>query len=278
MNRNGDKFHRATTVVAAFVFACAFGAATAAVALPDPGHNVTPSAALDSAHNVGPSTTRESAQHDAAPDRSVDPPLDRFESDIQAFEAQDRLNPPTPGGTLFIGSSTFALARQKIEARFKDFHAIDRAFGGSTIPEINHYFDRVVAPYKPVEICFYAGTNDIADGHSGRRVYEDFVEFVQKVQTRLPQADIYFVSMSVAPSRLHLAHEYDVGNALVRGFAAGNPHVHYIDVTSVMHDKHGQLHSEWFRKDRLHMTERGYAAWIPILRQSLREGHHFDKN
>ena len=207
---------------------------------------------------------------------SADPPLDRFESDVRSFEVQDNLNPPAPGGTLFIGSSTFALARQLIEAKFKDFHAIDRAFGGSTIPEINHYFDRVVARYKPVEICFYAGTNDIANGHSGKRVFDDFVEFVRKAQSELPQTDIYFVSMSVAPSRLQLAHEYEIGNNLVRRFAQQNAHVHYVDVTSVMHDKQGHLHAEWFRQDRLHMTERGYAAWIPILRQALRQSHHFN--
>jgi hypothetical protein len=62
---------------------------------------------------------------------------------------------------------------------------------------------------------------------------------------------------------------------MVRQFADKIPHVHYVDVTAVMHDRRGHLHSEWFRADHLHMTERGYAAWIPILRQALRAGHHF---
>ncbi|MBW8768291.1 MAG: GDSL family lipase, partial [Gemmatimonadetes bacterium] len=35
--------------------------------------------------------------------------LDRFASEIDAFDAADRANPPAPGGIVFVGSSTIRL-------------------------------------------------------------------------------------------------------------------------------------------------------------------------
>jgi lysophospholipase L1-like esterase len=208
---------------------------------------------------------------------SVDQPLDRFEEDIRLFEVNDLKQPPRTGGTVFIGSSTFAHAASRIENEFADLQTICRAFGGSTIPEINHYLARVVLKYQPARICFYAGTNDIADGHSGRRVYRDFRRFVSSVQAVLPEVEIYFVSMSAAPSRLQWLHQYIVGNRLVRYLTHCMNHLHYIDVVPAMYDLEGNFHSDWFLEDQLHMNSHGYDAWFPIIRQSLTGAKKVDR-
>jgi lysophospholipase L1-like esterase len=200
---------------------------------------------------------------------SIDQPLDRFEDDIRSFEAMDVTQPRLPGGIVFIGSSTFAHAASRIESEFADMNAVCRAFGGSTIPEINHYLSRVVLKYQPAKICFYAGTNDIADGHRGRRVYRDFLDFVKNVQAVLPAVEIYFISMSAAPSRLQWVHQYIVGNRLVRFLARRMSNLHYIDVVPVMYDELGNFHGDWFLEDQLHMNSLGYDAWFPIIRRSL---------
>ncbi len=196
-------------------------------------------------------------------------PLDRFESEIEAFEIQDKARPQPPTGqTLFIGSSTFA-HWQTLEQDFSDLHAINRGFGGATIPEINYYEKRLVAKYHPAKIVFYAGTNDIADGRSGTQVCADFVRFVQSVHKDVSDADIYFISMSVAPSRLSKQAEFDNGNALIRAYIKADPKLHYIDVVPVMRDGDGQLKTEYFGPDHLHMSSAGYAAWMPIIRSAL---------
>ena len=38
---------------------------------------------------------------------------------------------------------------------------INRGFGGSTMPDLIHYADRVIYPYKPKGILVYEGDNDI---------------------------------------------------------------------------------------------------------------------
>ncbi len=205
---------------------------------------------------------------------SHDPPVDRFEWSIKKFEAEDRSQAPAPGQTLFIGSSTFS-HWHSLEQDLKECNALNRGFGGSTIPEINHYINRIAINYKPSRIVFYAGTNDIADGHSARQVCDDFIEFVKKVHAALPETQIYFISMSVAPSRLVWKSVYDEGNALVREYAEKTNYIHYIDVLPVMRDVDGRLKERYFLPDRLHMTSEGYAQWIPIIKAALADKSSF---
>src|SRR5215212_9141915 len=84
----------------------------------------------------------------------------RFESEIAAFEKWDHQNTVPKDGILFVGSSTIRLW-QTADA-FPDLPVINRGFGGSTIPDVNHFADRIVFKYTPSTIVFYAGDNDIA--------------------------------------------------------------------------------------------------------------------
>lgn len=195
--------------------------------------------------------------------------LNRFEASIRAFEAQDQKHPPAQGATVFVGSSTFAYWTT-LENEFKDLGAINRGFGGSTIAEVIHYSDRIVLKYKPKRIVFYAGTNDIGElNHSGQQVAQDFEKFVGIVHAKSPTTDIYFISLSVAPTRLQNASEFRDGNQRILAYCRNTPHLHFIDVTPVMREKDGRLKDELFGPDRLHMNDKGYALWIPLIRKAL---------
>lgn len=194
--------------------------------------------------------------------------LDRFEKEIVAYEQKDQRNQPPVGQTVFVGSSTFT-RWQSLEKDLSDLHPINRGFGGSTIPEINHYETRLIAPLKPSKIVFYAGTNDIADGHSAEQVCNDFKQFVNATHHDAPNADIYFISMSVAPSRLPMQTQFDQGNVLISDYTKTDPKLHFIDVRPVMRDEKNQLKAAYFGPDQLHMTTEGYNAWIPVIRNAL---------
>lgn len=197
--------------------------------------------------------------------------FERFENDIKHFEDEDKKNPPAPGGTVFVGSSTFTKWTE-LSKDLSEFKPINRGFGGSTIPEINHYVRRIVTNYKPSKIVFYAGTNDIAElNHKGKDVAADFEAFVNAVRKDLPDTGIYFISMSVAPCRLQLLKEYDQGNDLVKAYIKSAPHLHYIDVVPAMRNSAGKLRTELFGFDNLHMNRNGYLSWIPIIRTALKQ-------
>ena len=194
----------------------------------------------------------------------------RFVDDIKSFEKQDRSSPPPEGGTVFVGSSTFTLWGKDLEKTFAKYKAINRGFGGSTLPDINNYVDRIVSKYKPKRVVLYAGTNDIAElKHTGEQVCDDLKTFVARARAKQPQLDIYFVSMSMAPSRVQWEDRYNKGNALVRAYCSQDKHLHYIDIVPVMRDKQGQLRKEFFGMDQLHMNPEGYKVWVPVLEKAL---------
>jgi len=202
---------------------------------------------------------------------SEQPNLDRFEQEIADYEAADKKRPPAPGCTVFVGSSTFRFWKS-LESDFAEFKAVNRGFGGSTFPDINHFVDRIVTRYNPAKVVVYAGTNDIAElHHSGEDIFHDFQEFVHKVQAKVPKAEIYFISMSMAPSRLQYADKYDKGNAFIREYIQKNKHLHYIDVVPSMHKPNGDLRVFLFGFDQLHMNKMGYALWKPIVAKALKQ-------
>lgn len=199
-------------------------------------------------------------------------PLDRHESSIAAYESADRLKTPEPGGTLFLGSSTFTLWGHDLEREFARFHALNRGFGGSTIPEVDHYLERICFPYRPRRIVFYIGTNDIAEGHSPDQVVEDFETLMSHLRQKLPQVKVAYVSMAMPPSRTQFARQYEEANNRIRQICQEQPNLDFVDVSGLLLDAQGQPKEEYYREDRLHMKPAGYSVWIPVLRRYLEGG------
>lgn len=193
-----------------------------------------------------------------------------FEFRIKQFEREDSINLPPKGATVFVGSSTFTKWID-LEKTFSEFKAINRGFGGSTLPDINYYASRIVTKYKPSKVVLYAGSNDIAMlHHSGEQVYEDFKEFVKHVHSQLPTCQIYWVSNCVAPSRLKWKADYEEGNSLIKSYIQSSSNLHYINVWPQMWNKDGQIKRDLYGPDNLHMNADGYALWTPIIKSALK--------
>ena len=110
----------------------------------------------------------------------------KWESEIAAFEAMDRTNPPPKHALLFIGSSTIR-KWATLAGDFPDQRVINRGFGGSEIVDSTHFADRIVFPYAPRMIFFRAGGNDLWAGKSPEEAFADFKAFVARVQPNCPK-------------------------------------------------------------------------------------------
>ncbi|MFN8612737.1 MAG: GDSL-type esterase/lipase family protein [Vulcanimicrobiota bacterium] len=198
-------------------------------------------------------------------------PLDRYENSIAAYEAADRVKAPPTGGTLFLGSSTFTLWGHDLENEFARFQALNRGFGGSTIPEIDHYLERICFPYRPRLVVFYAGTNDIAEGHTAEQVSSDFQHLTAHLRRGLPEARLAYVSMAMPPSRVQFERQYRAANLLIRDYCASGKQLDFIDVSELLLDQQGRPRAEYYREDQLHMRPTGYALWSPVLRRYLEQ-------
>ena len=196
-------------------------------------------------------------------------PLDRFESSVAAYESADKLKAPECGGTLFLGSSTFTLWGHDLEREFARFHALNRGFGGSTIPEVDHYLERICFPYRPQMVVFYVGTNDVADGHAPEQILKDFEQLLAHLRRKLPNTRVAYLSMAMPPSRTQFARQYSEANRMLKQFCEDEPNTDYVDVSQLLLDNQGNPRPEYYRDDLLHMKPSGYGVWIPVLREYL---------
>ena len=190
-----------------------------------------------------------------------------WEPDILAFERQDRERFPPKGAILFAGSST--MVRWNLALHFPGVPTINRGFGGSQIRDSLFYAPRIVLPYQPRLIVFYAGENDLAFGNPPDRVEADYRAFVALVRRALPETVVLFLSIKPCPSRWPLWPVMGDMNARIRTFSASDPHLDYLDVATPMLGSDGRPRPELFKADALHLSEAGYALWSARLRPWL---------
>jgi len=192
-----------------------------------------------------------------------------WEADMQRFAELDAKAPPPRNAVLFVGSSSIRFW-DSLASDFPGQAVINRGFGGSEIRDSTWYADRIVVPYAPRLIVFYAGDNDLNAGRSPQQVRDDFLGFVSRVRRDLPKVRIAFISIKPSPSRAQLLPAIAESNRLVREAARGLKQVDYLDVYTPMLGPDGQPRAELFREDMLHMTPDGYAIWRQVVAPELK--------
>lgn len=192
-----------------------------------------------------------------------------FAAEIAAFEARDAITRPARGGVLFLGSSSIRMWTD-LARDFAGHHVINRGFGGSTIPDSVRYVDRIVTPYAPSTVVFYAGDNDLEAGHTPDEVFADFQALVTKIRARLPRTRILFVSIKPSLSRWSLIDGIRATNALIRDYTARDPLLGYVDIVPQMLGPDGKPRPELFLGDGLHMTRTGYDIWRAAVGKAMK--------
>jgi lysophospholipase L1-like esterase len=196
-------------------------------------------------------------------------PVNKWEEAIRKFEEADRQSPPAKGAVLFIGSSSIQMWKNLAED-FPQVDVVNRGFGGSEIADSTYYVDRIVVPYRPRMIVLYAGDNDLANGNTPQKVFEDYKEFVNRVKAKLPKARIAFISIKPSLARASLMPKMRAVNELIRSYAASDKHLAYIDVFTPMLGQDGKPQPELFGPDGLHMSKQGYSLWRGVIAPYLR--------
>jgi len=188
---------------------------------------------------------------------------ERFAPEIAAFAAADRDHMPAPCGFLFVGSSSIRFWKT-LGADMAPMPALNRGFGGSTIADVDYYFDKVVTPYRPRAIVFYAGENDLNAGAAPGAVTADFARFMNLKTKALGGAPVYFISLK--PSKLRWAQRDAQAqvNAQIQAMAAQRHDLHYVDVAPAMLT--GGVPKDIYVADGLHMTPEGYRLWTAVVR------------
>lgn len=191
----------------------------------------------------------------------------RWEREIAAFEADDARIERPQVETLFVGSSSIRL--WNLEKSFPDRATLNRGFGGSQIVDSVHFADRIVTPYRPQTIVFYAGDNDIASGKSPEQVAADYDAFVAAVRAKLPEAKIVFIGIKPSIARWKLVDKVRAANKLIQASVEKDTHQAFVDVDAPMLGEDGTPRKELFRDDGLHLNDAGYELWTKLVTPHL---------
>jgi len=195
----------------------------------------------------------------------------RWAGEIGRFEEWDGKNSTPEDAVLFLGSSSIRM--WATSDYFPYLPVINRGFGGAHISDVLHYLERIVTPYRPRVIVFYAGDNDIAAGKPPQRVAADYRSFVKHVHQELPETRIIFIPIKPSLKRWTFWPRMKEANAAIRHFTEQDRRLLFADtVTSALGDD-GKPRPELFIKDGLHLSAEGYRLWaealIPVIDGAL---------
>jgi lysophospholipase L1-like esterase len=199
------------------------------------------------------------------------PPVDPFakwEKEIAAIEKRLKDSPPKPDSDFFVGSSTIRL--WDLKKSFPDLNAVNVGFGGSRIPDSTHFAPRILVPYKPRTIVFYAGDNDLAGGRSPKQVADDFSAFAATIRRDLPKTRIVFIAVKPSIARWKLRDKQQEANLLVKDVCGKDPQLKLLDLGPKMLGSDGKPNPDLFVKDGLHLSAKGYEIWAPAVADSLK--------
>ena len=176
---------------------------------------------------------------------------------------------------LFVGSSSIRM--WPTAGSFREFAVINCGFGRSQISGVNYFAERIVLPYKPKVIVFYAGDNEVAAGKNAQRAFDGYEKFMGLLQKRLPRTRIIYISIKPGRSRGSLWPVMNVANMMIKNFTAKDCRLFYFDGATPLLNGEGEPKAEFFLKDNLQLNDKGYAVWTRLLRPIIKEASKPDE-
>lgn len=201
------------------------------------------------------------------PATAKDPDPERFAETIKRFGARDRKNTPPRDPILFVGSSSIVLWQSA--SAFPGYPIVNRGFGGSHTSDVLHYFDQVVAPYKPSLIVFYCGDNDIAAGKTPEQVLADFDKFRELVDKHCGPTPVIYLPIKPSTSRWDKWPQMSEVNAVIKKQASEDDLLVYANTAEVLLGPDGTPDPALLRDDGLHLNQAGYDKWNAVLKPLL---------
>jgi lysophospholipase L1-like esterase len=196
-----------------------------------------------------------------------------YEEEVKGLE-KERLQSIDEPSTLFYGSSSIRLW-STLHEDFKLFKPVNLGFGGSTMAACSWFFNRIVAPYDAKSIVLYAGDNDLGDGRHPEEIFIFFEQLVAQISKRYGSIPCYFISVKPSIARWDLINSLRYTNNIIENeIIKLDNNWKFINIYNKMLNKDGYPEKEYFQKDGLHLSAKGYALWKQIVYAKLSENFH----
>lgn len=191
-----------------------------------------------------------------------------YKEQLDYYYSLDEKSFPKSGSILFIGSSSLGMW-ENINDYFPNHRVLNRAYGGSWISDYLYHYQRLVVAYKPAQIVLLCGANDLYNGASIERVFEDIKCFCRLMDIHLPGVPILLLSFHPSPSMPDWIPKEKKVNELVLNSYKNSQQVTYVDITSCLYDKNGKLPEKYYISDRLHPSKLAYERFAEVIEPYL---------
>lgn len=186
------------------------------------------------------------------------PEIERLEKEVAALTYSPKL--------VFYGSSTFTRWTE-LRTIFKEYDAVNLAFGGSSLAACTWFFERNFKNITaPESIVIYAGDNDLAEGRHPEEVVLFLENLIARIRAKYGNISVAYVSIKPSPDRVHLLESIRYTNAKAEELLANAPNCHFISVFDKMLTAKGRPNPLFFIEDGLHLNTVGYKIWLDVLK------------
>ena len=199
---------------------------------------------------------------------------ERWREQVEGYQAEDeaRGQAVEPGGVVFTGSST--IRRWDTAAAFPELPHVNRAIGGSQLPDVLFWGEQLILPYQPALIVLYSGSNDVNAGVDADGVVARYLELAAWIDEHLPETRLLFITIKPTTARWDKWPVMQEINRRITEDAAAHERRFVIDVTAAMMNEDGEPEQEYLVADGLHLSDKGYeklaAAVGPAIQRLLR--------
>lgn len=195
--------------------------------------------------------------------------ITRYQGDINRYQKENKRLKDLSCDVLFLGSSSINLW-DTIYEDFAPLKLIRRSYGGATLRDMIYNYNTIAKGYTPKSILLYV-ENDLGnhkEGVNAVKCFDLFRIFIDKLKKDYPNTPLIMVSLKPSQHKADQLKDQLLVNALLEENATAQGYT-YIDITKVMYDEAGNLRTDIFKEDNLHMNAEGYKLWTAILKPLL---------
>lgn len=195
--------------------------------------------------------------------------ITRYQKDITNYQKENKRLKDLSCDVLFLGSSSINLW-DTIYEDFAPLKLIRRSYGGATLRDMIYNYNTIAKGYTPKSILLYV-ENDLGnhkEGVNAVKCFDLFRIFIGKLKKDYPNTPLIVVSLKPSQHKADQLKDQLLVNALLEENATAQGYT-YVDITKVMYDEAGNLRTDIFKEDNLHMNAEGYKLWTAILKPLL---------
>ena len=192
-----------------------------------------------------------------------------FQSEVNKIQQRykNQINKNT-NHIVFTGSSSIRMWKD-LPVLFQNPKIINTGFGGSKASDLLYYLDELVLDFNPSKVIIYEGDNDISSGHKINFILKNIKSIIKNIEEKNKYVQIILISAKPSIMRWDLRKKYIQLNKKYKNLALKNNNIHFADIWSQMIDS-GELKTDIFIEDGLHLNEKGYKIWEKVLRPILK--------